>query len=1046
MNNDQEKAIKKINGPCIILAGAGTGKSYTIKKKANYLVNELKKYKPEDILCLTFSNEATNSLKIGMREELKTTTNVTVKTFHGFCSDIIKEHGNLIDIDSNFEILLADDAKIMIHKYLNVLPYWANRFINTIMTAKDFGISLDDIKKHLNEIKKTFEIENLDEYEKKAKLFLQTFYLLNKEEQKEQKEQKKEYSDFISKYSEYKKFLEFVSVWDKYNKLKKEKNLLDFSDLNELALKIFNEFNIKTDFKYVFVDEFQDTNKLQFKLLEFIADHKNITVVGDRNQSIYGFRGSYKESFDNFKKSFDADNSCIFKLDKSRRSKNTVLNISYDLIKNNYEDEKECVFVEHFENISGNKVKVIALKNQYEEARVIGDLVEEKIKNKIPLNKICILHRTHKQAKVIKEILDLKKIPSISAGKTNLMQKPEIKTTIAYLSMINNTLNRTATGEQAWWYIFHYHNTISLKDSIKIGRFLKKNNYNLQIYEQESIDKLLLTSIEKLDLTSDTKKIVSKIVNNLQKLSQNTNKPLPELILDIYEITGLNRAFSYDRSIENIEKMLNLKKFYEISEKFYLMHEKDISKFIDYLEIIDNLDVNIDASKIEHVDAVRLMTIHSCKGLEFDTVILSNLAKDRFPISRTGNEPLIPKHLLLDIKNKIVKWKQEGLNETEIAKKIKKYEKEFLLLEERRLCYVAFTRAENQLILTYAKDYKGEEDSTTNSLFLDEINFKENENIEFIEDNQELCMYFSHQSIQDIELSKLKNQIINSLDTDSVEDINNRIKKYIELKNNINELSRNIKFNFENTSFSPSAISLYLDCPKKYELSKIYSMPQRNDFDETGGGSTIGSFIHKVLEIGVNKKLSSLDEYLKLAKELNVGEFKYVNLNDAQVLLEVFWHRNKDKIQDSSETEVKINFNIDNFKFNGVIDRIDYLEDGIEIIDYKTNKNQISPDKRALQLGFYAIALKEKGYNVKRLTLDMLRLDKPIVMDVIDNEVKAKIGGNSKSNFNLNELKKELIEYCNNIVHDYENGFNVTDDENNCKFCGYKFYCPKFNE
>lgn len=1040
----QEKAIEKIKGPCIILAGAGTGKTYTIKKKANYLINELKIYKPSEILCLTFSNEATNSLKNQLREELKTSDEVIVKTFHGFCSDLIKEHGHLINIDESFEILLPDDAKIMVHKYLNIAPYWSNRFINTIMNAKDFGIKLDDIKNHLNEIKDSFNIDNLEEYEKEARTYLQTFYLLSKEEQKENKDKKKSYSDFISKYDNYKKFIEFVNFWEDYSKFKKENNYLDFSDLNELVLILFEQFDIKIDYKYLFVDEFQDTNKLQFRLIEFIAEHKNITVVGDPNQSVYGFRGAYKDSFEHFKKSFNADESCLFKLDKSRRSPNTILNVSYDLIKNNYENQDDCVYVQSHDNREGDKVKVISTINQYEEARLIANLVQDKIDSGISLNEICILHRTHKQANAIKEALEMKDIPVISAGRTNLLQKPEIKTAIAYLSMINNIINRTGTGEQAWWYIFHYHNFISIEDSIKIGRYLKKVNYGLETYEQESIDKLLLTSIEKLDLSDKTKKIVFRIATNLQKLCANSNKPLPELILDVFEITGLNRAFSYNRSIKNIESMLNLKKFYEIAENFYSMHEKDISKFIEYVEMIDKLGVNIDASKIQHIDAVRLMTIHASKGLQFDTVIVSNLAQDRFPITRTRNEPLIPKKLMPDLKIEIDNWIEQGLDSNEIDNKIKEYDKNLILYEERRLCYVALTRAKNDLILTYARDYKGEVDSTRNSLFLDEIKFTENENINFIDDKEELCLHFSHQSPKEIELSKIKNQIINSIDSDSIEEINFKIEKYINLKNN-EILERNIKFDF-NLTFSPSAIMTYIECPKRYELSKIYSMPERNEFDETGEGSVMGSFIHKVLELGVNKKLSSLEEYQNLAKELKKGEFKFVNLDDANVLLKVFWERNKNKIKDNSQTEFNLSFNLDDYKFYGIVDRIDYLDDGIEIIDYKTNKNAIPPDKRALQLGFYALGLKEKGFNVKKLTLDMLKLDKPIEMNVEDDEVKAFIGGNAKSNFNLNELKEKILDYCNKIANDYEKGFNVTDDENNCKFCGYKFYCPKWEE
>ena len=1071
MINPQTQAINKVSGPTIILAGAGTGKSYTLKKKAVHLVNELKLFKADEILCLTFSNEATNSLRNGMRKELQTTEDVAVKTFHSFCSDVLREKGHLINVQEGFEILLPDDAKIMLHKYLDVAPYWANRFIQTILSAKDFGISLSDIKTHANEIKKLLldvtEESNFDDFEKESRLFLQNFYLLSKEDRKENKDKKKSLAGFVSTFQDFKKFKEFVDVWEGYTKLKQENNFLDFSDLNELTLQIFEQFgadDYSEQYKHVFVDEFQDTNKLQFRLIEYIASHKNITVVGDPNQSIYGFRGAYKDSFEHFKQVFGADDSCVFKLDKSWRSPNTILNVSYDLIKNNYENEEDCVHVQNVDNLQGDKVDVVCTTNADEEARFIADIIQKRIDEGIPLNEICVLHRTHQQANIIKETLEMKDIPVITAGRTNLLQRPEIKTSIAYLSMLSNIVERSGTGEQAWWYLFHYHNTLSIKDSMLIGRYLKKANYDVPIEDQESIDKLLITASQKLDLSEDAKHIVEKIALTLQELATKSNKALPELILDVFEITGLNRAFSFERSIKNIEAMLNLKKFYELSVNFYNLHEKGISKFIDYIEMIDNLGVNIDASKIVHVNAVRLMTIHASKGLEFNTVIVCNMAHNRFPITRTRNEPLIPKHLLPDFKSQIVTWQEQGLTEKEIEKATKAYDKNIMLLEERRLCYVSWTRAKKELILTYALDYKGEPNSTVQSEFLDEINYLENENVEFVKDEEELSMLLSHQSPFEKELSKLKAQIVNSLDTDSYENLQKRLAKYVSCKtgsvvgdikeNDIKEiLARSkeepiITFDPESVTFSPTAISTYSECPKRYELEKIYQMPQRGAFENTGEGSVIGSFIHKVCEDGVNRKLDSLQGFKDLARELHVNDFKTTNLDEADIILEVFWERNKSKITEKSITEMKLNFNLEGFRFFGIADRVDVLEDGtVEIIDYKTNKSSIPPAKRALQMGFYALALQEKGYKVSKLTLDMLRLDKPIEMAVDEQgNVTAVTGCTKAANFNLGELKQKIIDYCKSIANDYEHGFEVATNEDACRFCGFKFYCPKWDE
>ncbi|MFW6014204.1 MAG: ATP-dependent helicase, partial [Candidatus Nanoarchaeia archaeon] len=335
LNKQQQQAVEKTEGPCVILAGAGTGKSFTMVEKINHLVNETKQYDPEEILCLTFSNEATNSLKNKIQDRLKTPKNVSVHTFHGFCADVLREDGHLIKVDEGFEILLPDDAKVLMHKYLDVSPYWCNRYITTIQSAKDFGITLNDIKEYYEKAReKVLSLtkgDDIEAFEKEQRARLQTLHLKpngTKEERKEIRDEKKQIKEFLQAYDEYVKFNGFIEAWEGYNKLKQEMNYLDFSDLNLLALQLFRQFGAQKyteSFKYLVVDEFQDTNKLQFELIEHIASHHNITVVGDPNQAIYGFRGAYKESFENFKAVFNINKDDVIFLDKSYRSKNKIL-------------------------------------------------------------------------------------------------------------------------------------------------------------------------------------------------------------------------------------------------------------------------------------------------------------------------------------------------------------------------------------------------------------------------------------------------------------------------------------------------------------------------------------------------------------------------------------------------------------------------------------------------------------------------------------------------------------------------------------------------
>ena len=404
----KQLAIEKVKGPCLIKAGAGTGKTYAMVKKIAHMVNE-NIYKPKEILCLTFSNEATNHLREEVSKEIKNSSDITIRTFHGFCSDILKELGNKIGINPDFEVLQPDDAKVLMHKYLGIRPFDSNRYVTTISTAKDLGISMEQIEKYAESLKSSFKgIEDIDEYAKEMDFKLKTLHLRADNTREEKKEIKK----FIDDYEEYVKYRSFIEAWKKYDQLKKEKNYQDYSDLNFNVLKVFNAYGadeISKKYKYVIVDEFQDTNKLQFDLIEYLArELEGITAVGDQNQSIYAFRGSFGEVFSYFEERFKLKKEDIFNLEKSRRSPNRILRIAYQLIKNNYENPKDCIKIEHYENKEGEKVKVIELKNGEEEARKIAEIVEKEIEDGTPLNEICVLHRTHAQSKLIEQALESK--------------------------------------------------------------------------------------------------------------------------------------------------------------------------------------------------------------------------------------------------------------------------------------------------------------------------------------------------------------------------------------------------------------------------------------------------------------------------------------------------------------------------------------------------------------------------------------------------------------------------------------------------------------
>jgi len=853
----------------------------------------------------------------------------------------------------------------------------------------------------------------------------------------------------------------------------------------------------------VIIDEFQDTNKLQFELIEQIAkSHKNITVVGDVNQSIYGFRGAYREGFNHFKEIFGVEqreiDGDIFKLDKSYRSPDTVLRTAHKLIKNNYEIPGECLFVENAKGIEGDRIEVIDLKNGYEEARKVAQIVEAEIERGIEPREIGVLYRTHQQGRILLHALEARGIPIISAGRNDLMQRPEIKTAIAYLSVLSNLRERTGTGEQSWWSLFHFRNSLSPSDSLKIGRYLSylkryrkstksgsssgsssgsgsssiSKSISKSILKNKqaliSIDDVLLSKLIDLDLSDEGRKIVERVIRELRELLNQSNKSLPDLVLGIYEITGLNRAFTHTPSLENVESLMNLRQFYDISERYYRTHDKSLSSFIEYLEILDMLGVDFQRAGIGNVDAVRVMTMHAVKGLEFKTVIVTNLAEKRFPLERTSKEPLVPKELNPDIKRYL--GSVEGFDEMGEKEKndiIKDYEKKSLLYEERRLCYVSFTRAREKLFMTYARSYNSEEDSSSPSIFLQEIDFRNNKDINVVMDEQEEGSVFAPSSRFEKFKSTLKKQLIECIDSDDFNSMLSRLITYHAVREGKIEdyskmvdwdkavdkkvLQEYIKIGADKRSalvfdraahkLSPTALLTYDECPKKYELSYIFQMPERG---AVKFAQTTGSFVHRVLEKGVKEGFKTKEEFLKIAREFSQNPaYSDVDIEDVNKLIETFWVRHAGRYDNRSLVEGVLSMESGGFKFTGKFDRIDFISDSdVEIIDYKTEKYPVNPRRRAWQLGFYAIAAKRQmNVNPVKLTLEMLRLEKPYEAEV-DSEGNARAG--RSQGFNINDVEKELVECAKNIERDYESEFLPAKNDEPCRGCGYKFYCPKW--
>ncbi len=725
------------------------------------------------------------------------------------------------------------------------------------------------------------------------------------------------------------------------------------------------------------MDEFQDTNKLQCDLLEKLSN-KNITIVGDLNQSIYRFRGAYKHNFDNFKKNFQVKSNEIFTLDKSHRSTNKILKTAHELILNNYENKEDCFLTLNAKNKEGCNIQVYELESNKEEVRKIHELIQSEISKNTPLEEICVMFRTHQQSRMLKTYLDFHKIPYVSVTKSSLLKIPEIKITKDYLTIIHKIKNKVKGGEHVWWDLFHNSN-FNREDSIILSRFIKENR------EKDNLSQTLIANMQSLPLSQDGKIKLSIILSRINNLLIFADKPTPELILKIYENAGFD--------IKNDEeKMLILDKFHFIAKEFSESEFSDLSSFIHHLEIINALGIEIEAPEMNK-KGVRIMTNHSTKGLEYKAVVISNLAQKRFPMEKVYGG-IIPSELSPEIAEKIDK-----IDQKDKEKVIKEYEEQNQLLEERRLCYVAFTRAKENLYLTYAKKY-GEREALP-SQFLNEINYKKNPVISFIIDQDK--KYISPE--------------INEEKT---------VKSALDLEKNKAP---------QNFSFSPSSLQLFTECQKRYEYRYVYNMPDQEPI--AWDALKLGSFVHKVFEEGVKSRYKTEKQFIDYAKSLQLSEeWNFIEVKEAMPLIRVFFHRNKDKYNEKSLTEVSLPIKIEDIKFFGKADRIDFNSKGeIEIIDYKTGSTEINARYRNWQLGYYALAVKQLGIgNPIKITLDLLKKEKPIEF-IINKEGEVKDSISGRFMFTLEEVKKELADIARQIIKCYETNFKTCPEEKNCDFC-----------
>jgi len=923
LNKEQLQAVKHGDGPLLIIAGAGTGKTTVITERIKHLIVD-KNYNPGSILALTFTDKAAYE----MQERVDILmpygyTNLWIHTFHSFCDRILRDEAHTIGLDPSYKLISESEAVLLMQK--NIF----NLGLKTFRPLSNPTKFLDALLTHFSRLKD--EDITPQEYTKWA-------------EKQKNSEEKREYSELADSYK-------------KYEDLKIKESLMDFSDLISNTLLLLRKRpNIlkkyQSQFKFILVDEFQDTNYAQNELAIALAgDDRNITVVADDDQSIYRFRGAAVSNVLQFKKSFPS--AKIVTLNDNYRSTQTILDASYRLIQNNNPNRLEVV-----ENIN-KKLKSHSVSKE-EEIRILNETRLEDEADKIAweiktLSKtyeykdIAILVRANNHSQGITTALARHRIPYQFLGPGYLFQQEEIKDLIAYLTFLTDLSDSVSLFRVLSMDIFN----ISYIELNFLLNFAKKNNLSLfEALYNANLNFLKPDTAEKL---KDFRKMAERHLEKTKK--ETAGQILYYFLVDskLFETLKTSDSLKEERRIQNIAKFFDRIKNFEMERA-----DANIFTLVEWLMLMMQMGDSPIAADIDIRDknAVNILTVHSSKGLEFKVVFLVNLVSDRFP-SRERSEKI-------PLPESIIKEKAEK-------------DRDFHLEEERRLFYVGMTRAKDILYFTYS-DFYG------------------------MGKRPRKLSPFVWEALPNLKVEKEKKALTQQL---SLAEVLSVYEENGEVKEEKSPLKlRYITF---------SNLQMFDICPLHYKAKVIFNIPTPPAAVQSFGISVHNTLyrFYKQIQEGEKPSLKKLQDLLAkewISQGYDSKKYEKERFSQGQNLLDKFYKANCNPPVKPLRLEESFSFNLKNgVKVFGKIDRIDPKGKGIEIIDYKTGEENPKAQKaHELQLAMYALA----ATRIKDEVLNRDPKDITLTLHFLEGNTKKSM---TFTKGDLNALENSLIEKIEEI-------------------------------
>ncbi len=638
LNEAQKEAIMYLDGPLLIVAGAGSGKTKVLTSRIANIIHKKKAF-PNQILAVTFTNKAAKEMQIRVSKILgsSATSLSWLGTFHSICAKLLRKHASAVGLNSNFTIIDTDDQIRLIKNICKA------ENIDVKQLAPRYILAIIDRWKNKGFYPNEVIVNNKDIYEKNI-----------------------------------------LPIYKIYQKKLIDLNTCDFGDLILHTVKIFQKNTdireiYSNNFKYILVDEYQDTNFIQSKWLDLLAEkNKNICCVGDDDQSIYSWRGAEIKNFLEFDKIYK--NTKIIRLEENYRSTQNILSVASDLIANNQNRVGKTLKAK---SEKGELIKLNCFKNGKDEAVGVSDEIE-KIKKKFSLNNIAILVRAIFQTREFEERFLKIGMPYRIIGGTKFYERSEIKDAVAYLRLIHQ-----GKDDLAFERIVNNPKRSIGNNTLKmIHEYSKKKLLSLEISSKKMIELNLLKPKTKVNLSLFLD-LLNKWRNdlNIKKIS---HIKLLQVVLDE---SGYSSMLKNKKDLENENRLENLKELLNAMKEF-----DNLESFLEHVSLATSIDQEWDGEKIN------MMTMHAAKGLEFDAVFLPGWEEGLFPHQKSIEE--------------------KGQNGLE---------------EERRLAYVGITRARKKAIISFSMNrfYQGDWIDSMASRFIDELPEKFLEKNSFFDDKKD---------------------------------------------------------------------------------------------------------------------------------------------------------------------------------------------------------------------------------------------------------------------------------------------------------------------